>query len=344
MKFIDYLKDKTFDFFIYILGLLLLFCLLVSFKLPLILIALLVLFIFCSYIIILFHDYYKRKTFYNNIDNKLKKLDKKYFISEMVSNSNFLDGEKLLNYLYEINKSYIEGLNNYKYSIDELKEYIELWCHEIKTPIATSKLIIDNNKNKITTNIEEEIDRIDSLVEQVLFYFRSDNVKEDYIINCDRIIVLNDGVIEDSVQNVIKKNKKSLLAKKITVDIFSNDVMVESDSKWLEFIINQIVTNSIKYSKDINATITVSVKENTNNILLSIKDNGIGITSNELKKVFNKGFTGSNGRKKYNSTGIGLYLCQKLCQKLGHNITISSKENKETIINIVFPFSSMYKK
>ncbi len=111
----------------------------------------------------------------------------------------------------------------------------------------------------------------------------------------------------------------------------------------MEFIINQIIINSIKYSKEKDAYIKVSYKNNKNNVMLFIEDNGIGIDSTEIEKVFNKGFTGTNGRKKYNSTGIGLYLCKKLCDKLGHNITISSKINEKTTVTIIFPNNSLIK-
>lgn len=118
----------------------------------------------------------------------------------MVNKNNFLESELLINYLYDISKCYIENINQYKYNDEDFKEYIELWCHEIKTPIATSKLIIDNNKNKITNNILEEIDKIETFVEQVLYYSRSENVEKDYIIS-----EIN---LKDILNNIIKKIRK----------------------------------------------------------------------------------------------------------------------------------------
>ena len=115
---------------------------------------------------------------------------------------------------------------------------------------------------------------------------------------------------------------------------------MESDPKWLEFIINQIMVNSIKYSKE-NPIIKFEVKENKNNVILSIEDNGIGIKTSEIGRIFDKGFTGTNGRIKKKATGLGLYLAKKLCDKLGHNITITSKENEYTKVTIVFPISSL---
>ena len=119
---------------------------------------------------------------------------------------------------------------------------------------------------------------------------------------------------------------------------------MNTDSKWIEFIINQIISNSIKYCKDKNSIIEIYSKENKNNVILYIKDNGIGIEDTEIDKVFDKGFTGINGRKKSKSTGIGLYLCKKLCNKLGHEIKLESLLNEYTTLSLIFPKNSMTSK
>lgn len=335
MRFIDYIKDKVISFFVLFVCLLLTLFLLIFLNAHILLIIFIPSIILFSFTIYFIYDFYKRKTFYNYLIEKTKQLDKKYLITEIVNRSNFLEANLLIECLYDIDKSYVEDINKYKYSTEELKEYIELWCHEIKTPIATTELIIDNNRNSITENIGEEINKIEGFVEQVLYYARSENVEQDYIITKTNL--------KEVIQTIIKKNKKDLINKKIKVEVFEQDIIVASDFKWLEFIINQIIINSIKYSKEKDAYIKVSYKNNKNNVMLFIEDNGIGIDSTEIEKVFNKGFTGTNGRKKYNSTGIGLYLCKKLCDKLGHNITISSKINEKTTVTIIFPNNSLIK-
>ena len=331
MKILDYLKDKLLSIIIFIISLLLVLLMLNISKVNEYIVILIIIILILNYIIVNVYDYLKRKSFYNNFKKTLDGLDKKYLITEMIKNDNFSDSKLLLEYLYEIDKSMHEEVNNYKYNVNEFKEYIELWCHEIKTPIATSKLIIDNNSNKTTQSILEEINKIELFVEQVLFYSRSDVVDKDYII-----INL---YLKEVIDNVIKRNRKDLINKKIKININCNS-FVDSDSKWLEFIINQIVTNSIKYSKNKDAYIKIESIENKNNVILNISDNGIGINAEDVNKVFNKGFTGTNGRK-YNSTGMGLFLCKKLCDKLEHNISIKSKENIGTTISIIFPKSSL---
>lgn len=332
MNPINYIKDKIVYIFSYIIGITVTISILAILQINKLIIILITILLITSMIIPLIYEYIKKYTFYKTFKSTLDKLDRKYLITEMIKQSNFTEGQLLLNYLYDIDKSMHENVNNYKYTSQELREYIELWCHEIKTPIATSKLIVENNNNKITKSILEEIENIETYVEQILFYARSNTVEKDYIIT--------DTDLKKIVKDIIKNNKKTLISKKIKIEI-GEMYKVKSDSKWLEFIINQIINNSIKYSKKKNAYIKISAEKYKNNITLSIKDNGIGIEETEINKVFDKGFTGTNGRKKYNSTGIGLYLCKKLCNKLNHKITIDSKLNKYTIIRIIFPNSSM---
>ena len=119
------------------------------------------------------------------------------------------------------------------------------------------------------------------------------------------------------------------------------DVRVYSDTKWLEFILHQLIINSIKYSKETEARIAVSAQEKENCCVLSVSDNGLGIPENELPRIFDKGFTGTNGRLRGKSTGMGLYICRKLCDKLGHSIGAESVYGSGTTISIVFPKSSM---
>jgi signal transduction histidine kinase len=169
---------------------------------------------------------------------------------------------------------------------------------------------------------------LDAFVEQALFYSRSNNVEKDYAIR---------GVIlKDLVNQTIKGNSRNLIESKVLIELQKLDYEIFTDSKWFEFIVSQIITNSIKYKKD-KPKIVFHALENDNNIVFYISDNGIGIPENELSKVFDKGFTGQNGRKYAKSTGIGLYLAQKLCHKLGLSIGITSKVNEGTTIFITFP-------
>lgn len=281
-------------------------------------------------IIMIFLEYKKKKSFYDNVDAKLNELDEKYLLSEVIDNTNFIEAEKLEEYVRDLGRSMIENVNKYKFSQKEYKEYIEMWIHEIKIPISVVKLIIENNRNEVTKSIEEEIDKIENFIEQALFYARSSNVEKDYSIK--------KSTLKDIVNESIKRNKNILIQSDININVHDLDNIVYTDSKWIIFILNQIIQNCIKYSKDINKQIEIYSKEFNQRIELYIIDNGIGIDSSDLPRVFDKGFTGKNGRiisKK--STGIGLYLCKKLCDKLGMGIEITSKINETTCAILKFP-------
>ena len=255
-------------------------------------------------------EYRKKSNFYNELKNNLEKLDNKYLISEIINTPDFIEGKILKNTIQETGKSMLENVNSYKQLQEDYKEYIELWIHEIKIPIATSKLIIENNKNEITKSIDEELDEIENYTEQALFYARSNTVNKDYVVTKSNL--------KEIVNEAILKSKRALLSNKISIELNDLEKEVFTDSKWATFIINQIIQNSIKYSKKEDKKIQLYAKSNNENIILYIKDNGIGIKKGEITRVFEKGFTGENGRiinKK--STGIGLYLCHKLCNKLG---------------------------
>ena len=278
-------------------------------------------------------EYRKKSNFYNVLKNNLEKLDTKYLISEIINTPDFIEGKILKNTIQETGKSMLENVNSYKRLQEDYKEYIELWIHEIKIPIATSKLIIENNKNEITKSIDEELDEIENYTEQALFYARSNTVNKDYVVTKSNL--------KEIVNGAILKSKRALLSNKISIELNDLEKEVFTDSKWATFIINQIIQNSIKYSKKEDKKIQLYAKSNNENIILYIKDNGIGIKKGEITRVFEKGFTGENGRNiNKKSTGIGLYLCKKLCEKLGLGIELNSEKDIGTEVRIIFPKSS----
>lgn len=278
-------------------------------------------------------EYLYKKKFYNALLERLNSLNEKYLINEFVGSPEFMEGKITKEILEQTDKSMLENVNKYKYNAEDYKEYIELWIHEIKLPIAASKLVIENNKSKVTTSIEEELDKIENYVEQALFYARSNTVEQDYIISKIEL--------RELLNKVILKNKKALIANNIQVELDMMESQVYTDSKWVEYIISQVIQNSIKYMKKSNKKIQIYLKENAQNVELFIKDNGIGIKESEKSRVFDKGFTGTNGRQtNKKSTGIGLYLCKKLCDKLGMSIKLDSTQDIGTVVTIVFPKGS----
>lgn len=290
--------------------------------------------IFGLYMAGFIYEYQIKKRYYDELQKTIDELDEKYLITEIMKTPNFIEGKILKNILGQVDKSMHEQVNKYKYLQEDYKEFIELWIHEVKLPLTTSKMIIENNKNKVTRSIEEELDSIENYVEQALFYARSSAVEKDYYIKkCN---------LKDIVNESIKKNKTSLIEEKVDINIHDLDNVVSTDSKWIVFILGQIIQNSVKYrNKKSLLNIEVYSEPKKDNTVLNIKDNGIGIKKEEISRVFDKGFTGTNGRlagKK--STGIGLYLCRNLCEKLGVSINVKSTDSVGTVVSLVFPNSS----
>lgn len=345
MKIREYLRDRTAGIAAFTISYFVIWGILLLFGVNRGAIVMILSVLICSGGIILFSGYAKRRQFYNDFLKTLDSLDKKYLVTEIIKTASFAEGKILIEALAEIDRSMHEHLNIYKYNMEEFRDYLELWCHEIKTPIATIRLILENVQDEARcakgaedaaetkTELGDEIDKIENYVEQVLYYARSNEVESDYIVKKTDL--------QTVVNHVIRKNKKRLLRKGIRIEAEEVHAYAESDAKWLEFIISQIVDNSIKYAKSENAYIRFYTMSHKNSAELLIEDNGIGIEQADIPKVFNKGFTGVNGRKRYNSTGIGLYLCKKLCRKLGHEIRIDSVTDEKTTVTITFPLGSL---
>ena len=334
MKFKDFIKEKMILIIGTILALVSVEILLLAYNIS-ILIRL-----YCAFIVVfvvalaILIEYKKKKVYYDQLIKNMEDLREKYLISEIIKTPNFIEGKILKDILQDTGKSMIENVNYYKNIQEDYKEYIEMWIHEVKIPIAASKLIIENHKNEITKSIDEELDKVENYTEQALFYARSNAVEKDYIINKTNL--------KEIVNGAILKNKTTLLNEKVSIELTNlKPEEIYTDSKWAIFIINQIIQNAIKYSKENEKRIEISSKEKNEKVILYIKDNGIGIKKGEITRVFERGFTGENGRiigKK--STGIGLYLCKKLCDKLGLGIELNSEKDNGTEVRIIFPKNS----
>lgn len=334
MRFWDFLKDKLLTISLLLFGLITIEIFLaiypvgnfIKFYIPIILML--------FYLIGITIEYLSKRRFYQNVFHTLDELDEKYLVNELIKTPNFIEGKLLRKILEQTDKAMLEKVNQYKYLQEDYKEYIELWIHEIKTPIAASKMVIENNKNTITKSIDEELDKIEDYTEQALFYARSNTVEKDYYIKKSNL--------KEIVNECVKKNKNILIQEKISINVHDLEVSVNTDSKWIVFILNQLIQNSVKYRKgESHSEIEIYAKSGKENVILQIKDNGIGIKKGEITRVFEKGFTGTNGRmSNKKSTGIGLYLCKKLCDKLGVAIELNSIQGEGTEVRLVFPQGS----
>lgn len=335
MKFRDYIKDKLYYIFITFIMLVIAFLLFRAFRIDNeIIISILIIFFVGNSLIFLI-DYFRKRKFYSELLSNINKLDKAYLVLEMLDEPEFYEGKLLYQALYDINKSMCENVNMIDNSIKDFKEYVEMWIHEVKIPLASLVLTINNHKNDINPKIKSQLKRLEDYVDQVLFYVRSENAEKDYLIN------------EVNLGNVIKnigiKNMDDLLENNIEFIVDKVNVSVMSDSKWLEFVLGQIINNSIKYKRNIkNSYIKINTLEKDNKVTLTIEDNGIGIKKSDLNQVFSKSFTGENGRIRSKSTGMGLYIAKNMCDKLGHKISIESEVGSYTRVSITFSKDRFY--
>lgn len=237
-----------------------------------------------------------------------------------------LEGEFAKWHIDELKTQHIREMNRIQERQKEHYDFIISWFHEIKTPIAVLRLLQQTDMD--ANSLREEIVKIENFVDQALYYAKLDSFNQDYDIqNCDMIQISKE---------VVKSHAKTFISKKIRIDMQADSLEVQSDPKWLQFIVNQLLTNSLKYTEP-GGKITVSALETLQEKQLLIHDGGIGISQKDLPRIFNRGFTGETGRRYTRSTGMGLYLAQQLSNKLGHYISCTSEVGVYTQFIIHFP-------
>ena len=263
----------------------------------------------------------------------MDELDQRYLIAEVMRPAPGLEDRLYCEILRKSNKSVIEKIRELENSQREYKEYIESWIHEVKTPITAAHLICENHKDGHTRQIMTELDEIGNEVEKVLYYARMERVDRDYLI---RPVSLRSLVL-----SAVRGEKRHLIRCGMQIDLdIDEDISVSTDEKWVEFILKQIFSNSMKYRRETEAKIRIRTEEGTMQKSLIIEDNGCGIPEEETGRIFDKGFTGSNGRSEdSHATGMGLYLCSRLCRKLGLGISCESEKGKYTRMILTFPDS-----
>lgn len=334
MKLVSYIKDKVISIVIYLLMVVLISLILKVFNLDKSVLIVIFLILIINGVMLILVNYFRKRSYYNNILGMLDKLDKKYLVLETVLEPTTYEEEIVNNILYDINKSMIENINIQKRSINEFKDYIEMWIHEVKLPIASMVLKCHNHKEVNSNELLSIIRRLDNDIDQILYYMRSEITEKDFIIS--------EVSLKDIVRSVSLKNKDDLLENKIELEVNVDNECVYTDKKWMEFILNQIISNSIKYKKEKDSFIKIISNVSEDKVNLIVYDNGIGISKGDIKRVFDKSFTGKNGRDKIKSTGMGLYIVKNLCSKLGHNIYIESALDEYTKVIIEFGKNNYY--
>ncbi|MGL5295916.1 MAG: sensor histidine kinase [Culicoidibacterales bacterium] len=290
-----------------------------------------VLFVICMMTIITinFIDEYRRVyPFYRQLLSQYEQLDQKYLLAEVIDEPDDYEGKQLYELLRKTNYYMYQEVKNAKVQSREYQEYIESWVHEIKLPIAALHLMLANNGHQQSVaNITSELQRVEEYVEQVLYFARINEAKPSFVIRDCEIIPL--------IHTVIQGHAKTFIYQKIQLDLQLEDTSVYTDPKWLAFILQQLISNALKYTQQ-GGIIHVFAYEQSGTVVIEVKDTGVGIDARDVQRVFEKGYIGENGKNKVKSTGMGLYISKKLAILLEIDIQLTSEINKGTIVRLTF--------
>lgn len=256
-----------------------------------------------------------------------RQLEERYLLPEILPPPVTAEEEVYRRLMQLAEKSMLEKIAAAERERKEYREYIEQWVHEIKTPITAGKLLCENNRSALTRELLAQLEQITRYTEQTLYYARSEHAEKDYLIR--------EIPLADLVHGAIAENKYLLRQNRVAVTVEGLPGLVCTDDKWGRFILDQLIGNAVKYRRE-NPTLRFSCESGPGEIILLVEDNGIGIPAADLPRVFEKGFTGANGRAVRSSTGLGLYLCKRLCDKLGIGLKIDSREGEGTTARLVF--------
>ena len=332
MKFSDYITDRIVSFVCFVISEGLVFGLLWLVEVPMVFIIFTEIIFLLFFLFSLIWDYHRRSGYYKRLLQLLDQLDEKTLLMEIAERPGFLDA-KIVSYILKQNNKYQnDKIAEMQKQSRDYRDFLDTWVHEIKTPITSARLIIENEKNPTTLKIEDELRKIDNFVELVLYYARSSDVEKDFKVENTTLKAL--------VSTALKTYSKPIIQAGGRIHMEGMDIPVCADSKSCSFIIGQVISNAIKYRQE-EFRLEFRSQVQKNRIALLIHDNGIGISRADLSRVFDKGFTGENGRRFPKSTGIGLYLCKKLCDRMNIAISISSEKRQGTTVALYFPTESL---
>lgn len=281
-------------------------------------------------------DWLHRRAFYQRLSDMLDSLDEEYLSTELTERPGFLEGELFYDALDRESKAMRDRIAAARRRQREYREYVETWVHEIKTPIAAAHLVARNNPSPEMEAIDAEVDAIEGYVEQALYYSRGTSLDRDFQIR--------EVVLGDVVRDALRRKARTLIGARVTPELGNLDLTVRADPKWLSFVIGQVLVNAAKYrsEKDGRGSLRIFAERRETGLdawetLLVISDDGVGIPASDVGRVFDKGFTGENGRRFARSTGMGLYLVRQLCEKMGVAVWLESEEGVGTTVFLAFP-------
>ena len=277
-------------------------------------------------LIVLLFDYIKYKEKVNKIIQICNDISSCYSVK--INDKNIFD-EYYLDIINELLKENRKQVSQFQKKVSDVNDYFSIWVHQIKTPIASMKLKIDNEQMDLL-QLASDLNRIDHYVDLVLSFLKFDEEKIDLYFRKTDV----DRIMRES----LKKFSNDFIIKKIRLDYKLSKREVLTDEKWLSFVFDQLLSNALKYTD--KGTISIYYDGDS---CLCIKDSGIGIALADMERLFEKGFTGYNGRQYKKASGIGLYMCKRMCDKLNIAISIESVVNEYTLVKLKFLSNEEYK-
>ena len=294
---------------------------------PGVLVILLIVFLLVFLTVNMF-DFFQQRTRLLELKSILDGLDRKYLFTECAPQPTGLFERRLFDLTRLAGRDMIGAVSDAQASQREYREYVERWVHEIKAPLTAARLICRELDGDTRRKLTAELSQIEAHVERALFYARAENPEQDCLF---RQIEL-----EKIAAQAIENHRSLLIQNGIRVEMENMNCAVYTDEKWAVFILGQLLQNAARY-RGPEPVITLSAKPLGRQTQLIVHDNGIGIPAHELPRVFERGFTGSNGRIRGGSTGIGLYLCRKLAVFLELELRMDSQEGAGTTVTLTFP-------
>ncbi|MGL6056952.1 MAG: sensor histidine kinase [Culicoidibacterales bacterium] len=323
-----YLKDKAGFLALQAVSFSVVVLVLAIWQLPLILHVVIAIVWFWPLLSYFVYDYWRTRVFYQETTRLVTTLDQAYLLPVVMKKPRFLAGKLVYSWLQVANQAMHEAVKRGEMANNEYQAYVTTWVHEVKTPLAALQLMVHHVEPTKRTELKKQLQAVDGYVEQALYYVKSNQLNEDYHVKKFAV----EGVIRQAIQ----AQALMLRAKNMQVVLAEQQTDVRSDPKWVQFIFQQIIQNAQQYSQP-ETTVTITVTTVEEAVIVSFCDQGIGIRAHELKHVFQKGYVGSNGREFAKSTGIGLYICQRLAAKLHLRLEMSSTVGVGTQVQVIFP-------
>lgn len=272
--------------------------------------------------------YLKTKARLEELEGLMDHLDQKYLFTECVEKPKNSYERKLFGLMRQSGRAMIEAVSDAQAVQQDYREYIESWVHEIKAPITAAELICRSLAPDIRRKLMPELASVEDHVERALFYARAESMEKDFLIR--------QTPLDQVVTQAVEKHRALLIQSGVRVETTDLKHTVYTDGKWAGFMVGQLLQNAVRYRRE-EPIISISARPLGQQVQLMVRDNGIGIPSHELHRIFDRGFSGSNGRSRGGSTGMGLYICRRLAAHMSVDIRAQSEPGWGTEVTITFP-------